>query len=75
MNFQIRWGATALSIRAKSKNPGDKPNDIHEILRLRCPSLRTTAVADTKNPDRKFDPGFEMLPRRCRSGGSPVPFQ
>jgi len=28
-----------------------------------------------KNPDRKFDPGFEMLPRRCRSGGSPVPFQ
>ena len=28
----------------------------------------------TENPDRTFDPGFEILPRRCRSGGSPVPF-
>ena len=27
-----------------------------------------------KNPDRNFDPGFQILPRRCRSGGSPVPF-
>jgi hypothetical protein len=28
-----------------------------------------------KNPDRDFDPGFKLLPRRCRSGDSPVPFR
>jgi hypothetical protein len=37
-------------------------------------SLRMTA-GRKKKPGSNFDPGFQILPRRCRSGGSPVPFQ
>ena len=28
---------------------------------------------ETKTRIENFDPGFQMFPRRCRSGGSPVP--
>jgi len=45
-------------------NPGDKPND--GLARSFDFAARGP---QQKNPDRNFDPGFEMLPRRCRLGG------
>jgi len=45
----------------------------HGIRRFRCAPLRMTA--HVKKPESRIRSGFfEILPRRCRSGGSPVPF-
>jgi hypothetical protein len=43
-------------------------------IAIRGIALSIQQCGEQKNPDRIFDPGFEVLPRRCRSGDSPVPF-
>jgi hypothetical protein len=48
-----------------------------ELRPLRCSfaSLRMTKVLSKKTRIESSIRVFEILPRRCRSGGSPVPFQ
>ena len=74
MNFQIRWSVNRIVIPSEvEESRGSTLRQQHGILRLRYAPLRMTA--HIKKPGSKFRSGFfEILPRQCRSGGSPVPF-